>query len=137
MRGDHKTFEVPALQADAVLDQAAPTSGLKYTVLNTTKNVRLISIAVKCTWTVQPNPLEVHLTIDGQAWTFAIGNAVTDTYYVPIINADDLPTAFGFDVVGISKYKEFLIEGRSVKVEAEVTGGTVSNLYCRVKYAKW
>jgi len=32
--------------------------------------------------------------------------------------------------------RSFLLEGRSVKVEAETTGGTVSNLSATVKYAK-
>jgi hypothetical protein len=142
MRGDHKTFEVPAHQADAALNQAAPGDGVEYTVLDTTKNVRIISMIVQCTWTVQPTPLELHLTIDGVSHTYAMANPVSATPYI----ARALPdlselnqglTALTGSITDVTACVPFLIEGRSVKVTAEITGGTVSNLTARVKYAKW
>jgi len=136
MRGDHKTYEVPEHQANATLNQAAPVSGTRYTILDTTKNARILKVSIHCTWTVQPTPLELHITIDGQALTFAQTNPVSTQRYRPIfspnnvmVNCDDGGTD--------ATIPAFFIEGRSVKIEAEITGGTVSNLSGTVRYAKW
>jgi len=137
MRGDHKDFTVPVHQADATLSQANPTSGTKYTVLDTTKNVRIRGISVKVTWTVQPTPLEIHITIDGQTRTHTFTNPVTATNYICDEYDYSDPTALPMDITARLTQRDMLIEGRSVKVEAEITGGTVSNLSARVKYAKW
>jgi len=62
----HHPYNVcPKEKADGTLTQANPISGTKYTVLSTTRRVRILNIAARVTWTVQPNPLEIHLTIDG------------------------------------------------------------------------
>ena len=109
-------------------------SGTKYEVLAETKNVRIIAIFVKCTWTVQPTPLEIHVTVDGQALIGAKTDPVSNDWYSP-----DRPTELGTGfAVGVSSIipQPFLLEGRNVKVEVEITGGTVSNLSARVKYAK-
>ena len=123
-------------QPDATLNQANPASGIKYTVLDTTKNARIIGISVQCTWTVQPTPLEIHLTIDGEAYIFTITDPVSVTDYYCMFQANRLPTQQILAVTSPLTYGTFLIEGRSVKVEAEITGGTVSNLTARVIYAK-
>jgi len=139
MRGDHKDFAVPAHQADAVLSQANPVSGTKYTVLDTTKNVRIISIAAMITWaTTQPTPLEVHITIDGVAITVSKTDPVTATPYEV---ANKSPESAG--LVFTSATQEYrglgILEGRSVKIEVEITWSTTqpTPLFCRVKYAKW
>lgn len=129
--------EVWQLQEDAVLNQADPVSGTKYGVgvLGTAqKNVRLIYICVKCVWTVQPDPLELHLTINGRSITMGRSAPDTDVWYYPtfsnsqefVLNATDPAISRAF----------FLDKSRSVKIEAEITGGTVSNLSARVKWAK-
>ena len=124
----------PEHQADAVLNQDNPDSGTKYTVLDTTKNVRIVAVMVACTWTVQPTPLEIHITIDGQPYTLTMDDPASGTCH--FFNYWALTTSIG--VLGTSDPKmPFLLEGRSVKIEAEITGGTVSNLSARVKYAKW
>lgn len=127
----------PAQQADAVLNQANPVSETAYTVLATTKNVRVISITVSVAWTVQPTPLEIVVTIDGQTiiWTFT--NPVTGTDYYAGVRAAFTPTTQPLDANDLAPYRAFLLEGRSVKIEARTTGGTVSGLYATVKYAKW
>lgn len=125
---------VPEQQPDATLNESNPISGTKYEVLATTKNVRIIGISVQCTWTVQPTPLEVHLTIDGQTVTFTFTDPATATDYFAK-NASGKPeTSQELNVT--EPEQAFLREGRNVKVEAEITGGTVSNLSCRVKWAK-
>jgi hypothetical protein len=125
--------------ADAVLNQATPVSGTKYTVLDTTRNCRIHSIVAKVTWTVQPTPLEIHLTIDGEAFVATQANPVTATDYAlaQSVATDMLAavagvftTAYNVDALPIYNY-----EGQSVKVEVETTGGTVDPLECRVKYS--
>jgi hypothetical protein len=128
----------PTHQADAVLSQTNPTSGDKYTVLDTTEYVRLIGIAAQVTWTVQPSPLEVHATVDGQALRWFRNNPNTATNYFAHL---DVRTAANAGALGPSdvlwQYNSFILEGRSVKIEVETTGGTVSNMTCRVQYAVW
>lgn len=126
-------------QNDAVLTQPNPASGTKYTILDTTKNVQIRSISVRVSWTVQPSPLEVWVTIDGQTIKHTFANPVTATYYLAEVLAEQLATAQGLIDSATrdpSKTRDFLYEGRSIKVQAEITGGTVSALDGRVKYAK-
>jgi len=124
-------------QADAVLSQANPVSGTKYTVLDTVKNARIIGIAVQVTWTVQPTPLEIHLTIDGQSFVFSKADPASATWYVCTFNFTTAETAqLLTTTVAEARRQAFLVEGKSIKVEAETTGGTTSNLSARVRYAK-
>lgn len=124
----------PQQQADATLSQANPVSGTKYTVLDTVNNTRIIGISAQCTWTVQPTPLEIHVTIDGETVTFTVANPATATDYFAANSLANAETAQ--ELAAAQPAVPFLREGQSVKVEAEITGGTVSNLSARVKYAK-
>lgn len=124
----------PKLQADAVLNQANPVSGTKYTVLDTTKNVRIYSIWVKVTWSVDTSGLEIHLTIDDVVYRFFVDPTSAQNYFVRIVgNA----TADGQVLETTEHQKTWLIDGQSVKIEAESTGGTADPLEARVKYAKY
>lgn len=129
------TLKVAKHQADATLSQANPVSGTKYEVLATTKNVRIISITGYVEWTVQPTPLEAHITIDGQALRATKIDPVTATTYYTEISAGGTLT-FVFTTTDHAHSRAFLFEGRNVKIEVEVTGGTVSLLEARVKYGK-
>ena len=131
-------------QPDATINQDNPDSGIKYewssdgtqaNKLGTLKNVRIISIEVHCTWTVQPTPLEIWVTIDGQSLRFFVTDPESATlYYDELYPSEE----YGYLVKANphAPKRAFLLEGRSVKVEVEITGGTVSNLSARVKYAK-
>ena len=121
-------------QADAVLDQANPVSGTKYVVLDTVRNTRIIGIMAQCTWTVQPTPLEVHLMLDGIPYTAAQTDPVTITAYALYFSEAEAQPQLSTSLKAPTK--SFLCECRSIKVEAEITGGTVSNLTARVKWAK-
>ena len=140
-------------QADATINQTNPGDGTKYewssdgtqaNKLGTQKNVQLLGIIVKCTWTVQPTPLEIHAVIDGVAWKWTKTDPVSDTDYFCYIQPDIAPlsqtlvgSAQAVTTVGDVTLDRYFSGGaRSVKVEAEITGGTVSNLSARVKYAK-
>lgn len=142
VRSGWDRIKVPKHQADATLSQANPVSGTKYTVLDTTRNAEIIAISVQCTWTVQPTPLEIHITKDGILNTHAFTNPATATPYSPIgpsvyDAANDVVTQRLTAAYSASDVHPFPIRGRTIKIEAEITGGTVQNLTARVKYAKW
>jgi len=133
-------------QADALVSMSGgtpPVSGTKYewstdgsvaNALGSQKNVNLLAIGVAVTWTVQPTPLEVHITIDGQAYTASFANPVSATYYrvfIPVSGILELTNQTPTHSGAFS-----LLKGRSVKVEAETTGGTVSALNMLVKWAR-
>jgi len=133
----------PEHQPDAYLN-LVPVSGTRYGwstdglvsgALGALNYVRLYSIACWCVWTVQPSPLETHVTIDGQAVRFFFNNPASTTVYKvrPWENPDSAD-----NWMSVTTYdKAFILEGRSVNVEFEITGGTVSNLSARVKWARW
>lgn len=130
-------------QADATLSQANPTSGTKYAVsgeLGTgAKNARITSIEVQCTWTAQPTPLEIHVTIDGNALIFTKTDPVSATPYFCHVEPGNNATTQTMNVsvtTGGVLLLPFHLEGGSIKIEAEITGGTVSNLSARVKWNK-
>jgi len=147
LRGDHKNYYVPKHQADALVNMSGgtpPVSGTKYAwstdgsvakALGAQKNVNLLAIGVAVTWTVQPTPLEVHITIDGQVYTASFTDPVSATYYrvfIPVSGIIELTNQTPTHSGAFS-----LFEGRSIKVEAETTGGTVSALNMRVKWTQW
>lgn len=129
-----------AHQADATLSQANPVSGTKYEVLATTKNVRIITMSANIPWAVtQPTPLEVHVTIDGQIITFSKTNPVSAINYSAKIREDRAEGSQELDTLSAyGPFRAFLLEGRSVKVESEITWSVTqpTPLVCRVKYAK-
>lgn len=146
MRTSSRQQPVPKHQADAYVDQANPVSGTKYewssdgtqtNKLGALKNVRIIGIAAKVTWTVQPTPLEAHVTIDGNALVFSLINPVSTTWYFPSMTSSETLGSESLGTIDRPQGRPFLFEGRNVKIEVETTGGTVQNLDIRVKYAKW
>lgn len=122
-------------QADATLTQASAVSGTKYTVLDTTKNVRIISIAALDDWSVDTTLLEVHVTIDGESFVWQVDPTDNTWYSVRDIDAGATNLLQTLNAAS-STNQAFILEGKSVKVEVETTGGTSVSLQCRVKYAK-
>lgn len=124
-------------QADATLAQANPVSATLYTVLATINNVRIIGVEIDVTWTVQPTPLDIVITIDGVTMTFTVANPVSTTKYYASLNMSADATAQTLETTDrAATGRPFLLEGRSVQVQARTTGGTTSALNARVKYAK-
>jgi len=68
-------------EEDAYLSQNNPVSGTPYAVLAATAKVRILTIYVIITWTVQPNPLEVRITIDGRTVLHTQANPASATPY--------------------------------------------------------
>ena len=132
---------VPEHQADAYLSQANPVSGTLYTVLDTTKNVRIITATCSITWaTTQPTLLQIIITIDGKSLIYTVSNPVSASWYeleiMGLYNEANQSLATDKDD---SRKRAFFIEGRSVKVEVAITWATTqpTPLQCRVKYAKY
>lgn len=129
-----------AEQADATLSQVNPVSTTLYTVLSATEKVRIISIEADIAWAVtQPDPLEVVVTVDGVSMVFAVANPVSATKYFASLAAGVAASAQVLETTDrAAEGRPFLLEGRSVKVEARVTWVTTqpTPLACRVKYAK-
>lgn len=136
---------LPMHQGDAYFSQANPVSGTLYewavggVLLGTQQNVSIITLSATITWGVtQPTPLEIVVTIDGQTIVFAAGNPVSGQIYYGDIarsNVTDQPMYAEAN----TSYRPFLLEGRSVKVEARVTWAVTqpTPLVFRVKWARW
>jgi len=148
--GSGSKIQMMQHQDDSVTIIANPVSGTKYewlagatgagASLGTQKNVRIISIVAKITWaTTQPTPLEAHVTIDGQSLIFAKVNPTTNTHYYAASNQYQTPIAQPLDDTQVAgQSRAFLLEGRSVKVETEITWATTqpTDLTLKVKWAK-
>jgi len=122
---------VPKRQPDKYLYQTDPVSDQLYPVLDATDNVRVIAAYAVATWSVQPTQLGVRLTVDGVLETYIKGNPENNVDYLIEPAMRTLKT---YAEVG---GRSFALEGRRVKVEARVTGGTVSLLQATVVWAKW
>ena len=128
---------VPEHQTEVNLDQLNPVSGTQYETLAPTELVRIISIAARSTWTVQPNPLEVHLTIDGNVITFTRANPNNNVWYTCAVTDPNVDTSQPMQTVAFARERTFLLEGRSVAITGEIIGGTVSRLQVKLKWARW
>jgi hypothetical protein len=124
-------------QTEAAIDIAPPTSAALYTVLDTTPNVRIIAIMGKCQFTAgAPDPLEIIVTIDGKTIIYKKATPATGTSYGAnlLTDWDDANQQLGN--LDQASYRAFLLEGRSVKIQARVTGGTLTHLIALVKWAR-
>ena len=133
-KGQKSSQPVPKFMGSAAYD-AAPSTGIKNPVLAQTPNARIYGICAITTWTVQPT-LEVWITIDGVEYRATFTNPVSTTpYYVtksPLRSA----AADIFILTATLPVHAFLVEGRSITITVESTGGTVSNLKCYAQYGK-
>lgn len=130
-------------QADATLSQASPTADTLYTLLDTTIHAKIISIVASVTWSGQPTPLEVIVTIDGQTINYSFTNPVSATNYIPTESVASMALAESAQVLATTLSATVLMlrqfTGRSIKIQlrtGHTTAGTVSNLSGRCKYAK-
>lgn len=125
-------------QPNGVLNQANPVSGTKYTVLDVNEACRIYDALVLCTWTVQPSPLELHFTIDGETFLESFTDPVTATSYRATrrhSNSLIVPVMYLEAGYNATNALSFVYEGKAVKIEAEISGGTVSGLDALIKHA--
>ena len=127
-------YRPPKNQPDKVVDNA-PVSTTVYPVLPMTKDVRILSIAIKDVFTVQPDPLEVILNINGFERVALVNNPTTNTYYY--IYNPEAGSTFALASTSYAHSRAFFIEEQQIKVDCRTTGGTVSQMVCRLKWAKW
>lgn len=111
-----------------------PASGVKTEVLPTSKNVKILSIATRITWTVQPTPLEVHGIIDGIPFLWSVPNPASATWYYAKFVASDSEIGQLLTPTEVTAAVDQHITARSAKIEVEATGGTFSRVQCVVKY---
>ena len=128
---------VPTQQPQAFLAQSNPVSGFRYEVLPLTKNVRVVHMAAQASWTVQPSPLELFMTVDGEIFRFFRNNPGNNTWYFPIYQAFASHENGILTTTGPYNERAFLIEGSEVEISLELTGGTATNIRSRVTWAKW
>lgn len=142
VRRPNRVFEQ---QADAYLSQANPVSATLYTVLPTTRNVRITSIYCEVVWaTTQPTPMEIVVTIGGVSQVYQQVNPVTATGYFASVAPNQtaalqsMLTTLSSGGVHSPLLVPFVSEGSSVKVEIRITWATTqpTPLKCRVKYAR-
>lgn len=123
------------VQPIVIVDESPPVLGQKYTLLDTTENVFILNIHGNVTWTDQPTPLELHYTIDEITETAQLANPNSGANYF-MTRPSHTTTLFQWSSTDFSKYGLGLVQARSVKIEVEITGGTVSRLKSNLKYAK-
>ena len=129
-------------QADAVIS-VAPAANTLYPILAATPNVQVKSVSASVTWTVQPDPLEIVIVVDGITWTYSFANPVSTTNYilaesVVSLAADQASQILAATLSATTTFHR-VFEGRNVAIYArtgKTTAGTVSNLTARVKYAR-
>ena len=134
-KGMKSSQPVPKNLADGVFN-ANPATGVQNSILTEHFNPRILSIAAQVTWTVQPDPLEIHLILDDLTYRWFRSNPITATWYY----AELEPTALigGMPMSSTRPDIAFLIEGRKMtSLKFESTGGTTSNAKCYVHWAKW
>lgn len=118
---------------DAVLDQVNPGDGTYYTVLDTTPNCRIISIALVIDGT-GPSDLTMRITIDGRSFE-CVNPFPTSGTIEHVVNLTEFDADFQLSTTYYGRYRAFLIEGQNVKVEAMARGAANTRLRCRVKHA--
>lgn len=125
-------------QSPMFINDASPISDTYETVLDTTTNVRILSIYLLSNWAVtQPTPITVKVTIDGITLTGVQANPISGTYYYVSLNPNSTSVLDLTTDLLPGHYRAFLLEGRSIKVEAKIAWGvTQPSLACMVKYAK-
>ena len=123
----------------ATINQVNPASGTGYPVLAIQETgVRIIGIMGQCTWTVQPSPLEIQVSMGATTIIYNQTDPVTLNAYACVNSSMmDVDAQQMIDIVANvdpANARAFLVDGVNVGIMAEITGGTVQNLGCSVLY---
>jgi len=133
--GSGARIQMPQLQTDALLNQAAAVQNTWYTVLDTTKNVKIMFVLFRCT--AVNETVQLRFTIDGLTRTLEQA-CVANTYYYARWGADATTGANWYASLTVTADMNLMnpIEGRSIKIEMRKTTATgASALQCRVPYS--
>jgi hypothetical protein len=109
-------------QAPAVLNQATPVNGTFYTILDTTKYVRVYDIGINIE--DADEDLEVQVTVDGETIAASAATCTHSTSYFCVLHVNPITRV---DYIGIISNTNFqfgshaILEGHSVKIEVRKT----------------
>jgi len=128
---------LPKKQADATLNQANPVSNTEYTVLDTTRNVRISGLALQRNGGTVSD-IRFIMTIDGQT-IHHLQNAPADgTFYYAKKDSSTTELLQLMDTSDYCRYTDELYTGRHIKITARCTWTVQpTSLVARVKYSKW
>lgn len=124
-------------QADASIAQAAPVQNTWYTVLDTIKNGIIYQALVVVADTNET--LEMRITVDGNVLDGSVSATAGSSYFAVLqASADDeLNLVLSTDTSNRPKIKDFVVQGRSIKIEVrKTTAAGTGTITARVKHAK-
>jgi len=120
-------------QAPAILNQAAAIQDQWYTVLDTTRNVRIYVFYARMD--TADETIEGRITVDGQTILVTAINLTAGTTYFARRAADPTAETLYWDNVMTQKETPFLLEGRSILIEIrKTTAAGANNLRALVAY---
>ena len=126
---------VPEHKPGAYLNQNSPVQNTWYTVLDTTRNVRIIHIGYRVNTTGET--LEMRLTLDGNVFSNTINATAGSWYYVAL---DSLSTSsLHINLTSeMMPNRTFLAEARSAKLEIrKTTASGTGSIQVYVQYAQF
>ena len=124
-------------QPDAYVSIDDPTVGQLYSIPPfdiERRDIRIIGMAASCTWTGAPSEGAIYITMDGQLITYLCSGPVSGEIYFAK-NGTEFPESEQ-TLVTEPPDTAFLREGKRIKIQAKITGGIVTNLWVRIKWAK-
>ena len=126
---------VPEHKPGAYLNQSSPVQNTWYTVLDTTRNVRIIHIGYRVNTTGET--LEMRLTLDGNVFSNTINATAGSWYYVAL---DSLSTtSLHINIASeMMPNRTFLAEARSAKLEIrKTTASGTGSIQVYAQYAQF
>ena len=126
---------VPEHKPGAYLNQSSPVQNNWYTVLDTTRNIRIIHIGYRVNTTGET--LEMRLTLDGNVFSNTINATAGSWYYVAL---DSLSTSsLHINLTSeMMPNRTFLAEARSAKLEIRKTPASgTGSIQVYVQYAQF
>lgn len=131
-----KPISIWEYQAPATLDQAAPVQNTWYTILDTTLNARLLTIAVNVEDTNED--LQVQVIVDGETIEAnSPATCVHSTRYfcTMTVNPITLVDYIELTPTVLHYFRSFILEGKSTKVQVrKTTANGTGNLTGIVTY---
>jgi len=117
-KSSHK-FMVFQHQAPAILNQAGPVQDTWYTILDTTRNVRIYEIYGRID--TADETVEGRIIVDGQTITITAINLTFGTTYFARRTASIAAETYYWDDTITQKESPYLFEGRSIQVQIRKT----------------
>ena len=127
----------PVHQPDAEINITNPTLDLLYEVLAATPFARINGIEIEYIGAPESTQIEVHMMVDGVAYLFYLPNPISMTKYYCNLWMSEAQNNQPLHTTDRCYYRAFLIEGHNIRVQALISGGNPTNLFCRVRWSRW